>query len=80
MGQWLLWIFSRFGSIDHTIYSFSCKFWHRLSTVAVKVLPVSGRSLYRACVSRSVVGDVTLTGHHQLPSDPGDLVSERYSR
>ena len=29
------------GSIDHTICS-SCKFWHRLSTVAVELLPVSG--------------------------------------
>ena len=33
--------FSHRGSIDHTICS-SCKFWHRLSTVAVKLLPVSG--------------------------------------
>src|SRR6202000_1218600 len=30
------------GSIDHTICSLSCKFWHRLSTVAVPLLPVSG--------------------------------------
>src|SRR3954453_2119435 len=29
------------GSIDHTICS-ACKFWHRLSTVAVELLPVSG--------------------------------------
>ena len=29
------------GSIDHTICS-SCKFWRRLSTVAVELLPVSG--------------------------------------
>jgi Glycogen debranching enzyme N terminal len=33
--------FSHLGSIDHTICS-SCKFWHRLSTVTVKLLPVSG--------------------------------------
>ena len=30
------------GSIDHTICSLPCKFWHRLSTVAVELLPVSG--------------------------------------
>jgi len=30
------------GSIDHTICSLSCKFWHQLSTVAVQLLPVSG--------------------------------------
>src|SRR3954451_11493107 len=34
--------FSHRGSIDHTICS-SCKFWHRLSTVAVELLPVCGR-------------------------------------
>ena len=33
--------FSHRGSIDRTIFS-SCKFWHRLSTVAVELLPVSG--------------------------------------
>jgi hypothetical protein len=33
--------FSHRGSIDRTICS-SCKFWHRLSTVAVELLPVSG--------------------------------------
>ena len=33
------------GSIDHTICRLSCKFWHQLSTVAVQLLPVSGRSL-----------------------------------
>jgi hypothetical protein len=27
---------SRLGSIDHTICSLPCKFWHRLSTVAVE--------------------------------------------
>jgi hypothetical protein len=32
----------RRGSIDHTICSLSCKFWHRLSTVAVQLAPVSG--------------------------------------
>jgi hypothetical protein len=30
------------GSIDRTICSLSCKFWHQLSTVAVELLPVSG--------------------------------------
>jgi hypothetical protein len=30
------------GSIDRTICSSSCKFWHRLSTVAGELLPVSG--------------------------------------
>jgi hypothetical protein len=35
-------IVSRRGSIDHTICSSSCKFWHQLSTVAVELLPVSG--------------------------------------
>ena len=34
--------FSRLGSIDHTICFFACKFWHRLSTVAFELLPVSG--------------------------------------
>ena len=29
-------------TIDHTICSLSCKFWHRLSTVAFEVAPVSG--------------------------------------
>jgi hypothetical protein len=40
-GHWKMRNFSRRGSIDHTICS-SCKFWHRLSTVAVELLPVSG--------------------------------------
>jgi hypothetical protein len=41
-GQWMLRNVSRLGSIDHTICSFACKFWHRLSTVAFELLPVSG--------------------------------------
>jgi hypothetical protein len=41
-GQWDQRSVSRLGSIDHTICSLPCKFWHRLSTVAVKLLPVSG--------------------------------------
>jgi hypothetical protein len=41
-GHWNMRIFSRRGSIDHTICSLSCKFWHQLSTVAVELLPVSG--------------------------------------
>src|SRR5271170_8272762 len=57
------------GSIDHTICSLSCKFWHRLSTVAVQLLPVSGQSLDRAC--RAGGTDfvcVLLLCHPQLPS------------
>jgi len=41
-GPWGMRNFSRHGSIDHSICSLSCKFWHQLSTVAVRVLPVSG--------------------------------------
>jgi hypothetical protein len=41
-GHWVYRSVSCRGSIDHTICSLSCKFWHRLSTVAVKLLPVSG--------------------------------------
>jgi hypothetical protein len=41
-GRWSLRSVSRLGSIDHTICSFACKFWHRLSTVAFELLPVSG--------------------------------------
>src|SRR6188472_1788432 len=40
-GHWGMRYFSHRGSIDHSICS-SCKFWHRLSTVAVELLPVSG--------------------------------------
>jgi hypothetical protein len=57
------------GSIDHTICSLSCKFWHRLSTVAVQLLPMSGQSLDRAC--RAGGTDfvcVLLVCHPQLPS------------
>jgi transposase len=41
-GQCRLRSVSRRGSIDHTIGMLSCKFWHRLITVAVELLPVSG--------------------------------------
>jgi hypothetical protein len=41
-GHWAYRSVSRRGSIDHTICSLSCKFWHRLSTVAFELLPVSG--------------------------------------
>jgi len=41
-GHWEMRNFSRHRSIDHTIYSSSCKFWHQLSTVAVELMPVSG--------------------------------------
>ena len=44
-GHWVYRSVPRRGSIDHTICSLSCKFWHRLSTVAVQLLPVSGQSL-----------------------------------
>ena len=37
-GHWKMRNVSRRGSIDHTICS-SCKFWHRLSTVAVSCSP-----------------------------------------
>ncbi len=41
-GQWKARSVSRLGSIDHTICLLPCKFWHRLSTVAGELLPVSG--------------------------------------
>ncbi len=47
-GHWSSRSVPRRGSIDHTICCSSCKFWHQLSTVAVQLLPVSGRSLGRA--------------------------------
>ncbi len=58
----------RRGLIGRTICSSSCKVWHRLSTVAVQVLPVSGLSLGRAGHSggRRRCG-VGLACQHQLP-------------
>src|SRR5229473_8106323 len=44
-GHWGIRSVSCRGSIDRTICSLSCKFWHRLSTVAVELLPVFCRSL-----------------------------------
>src|SRR4051812_11056933 len=41
-GHWNVRSFSPRGSIDHTICLLPCKFWHRLSTVAGELLPVSG--------------------------------------
>ena len=41
-GLWTMRIFSRRGSIDHTICSLSCKFRHQLRTVTLELLPVSG--------------------------------------
>jgi hypothetical protein len=38
-GHWKMRNFSCRGSIDHTICSLSCKFWHQLSTVAVEYAP-----------------------------------------
>jgi len=43
-GHWNVRSFSHRGLIDHTICLLPCKFGHQLSTVAVQVLPVSGRS------------------------------------
>jgi hypothetical protein len=42
LGQWNQRSIWRLGPIDHTICSSPRKFWHRLSTVAVELLPVSG--------------------------------------
>ena len=41
-GHWGMRSFSRHGSIDHTICSSSCKFWHQHSMVAVELLLMSG--------------------------------------
>ena len=41
-GHWEIRKVSRHGSIDHTICSLSCKFWHQLSAVAGELLPVTG--------------------------------------
>ena len=46
-GHWGFRSVPRLGSIDHTICCSSCKVWHQLSTVAVQVLSVPGRSLGR---------------------------------
>jgi hypothetical protein len=59
--------------IDHTICPSSCKFGHRLSTVAVfscSVAPVSGQSL-RGDRGLRAVG---FPGHHHLPGDTRGLV------
>jgi hypothetical protein len=41
-GHWLIRSVSRLGSIDHTIYSFSCKFRRQLGTVSFDMLPATG--------------------------------------
>ena len=69
---------SRLGSIDHAICSLSCKFWHRLSTVADELLPVSGRSLsHSRRTQRHGFYAVDVATHHHLPGDAGDLVGQR---
>ena len=40
-GHWVCRSVPCRGSIDHTICSLSCKFWHQFSSVAVELLPVS---------------------------------------
>ena len=50
-GHWGMRKFSRLGSIDHAICSLSCKFWHRLSTVAVELLPCLA-DLYQTSLKR----------------------------
>ena len=61
------------GSIDHTICSLSCKFWHRLDTVAVLLLPVSGRHLGRDCRG------ISFPGKRHLPGDARCLIGQRHS-
>ncbi len=79
-GHWGLRSVPRLGSIDHTICCSSCKFWHQLSTAAVQVLPVSGRSLGRAGRGdgRRRCG-VGLPCQHQLSGDARHLVCQRHS-
>jgi hypothetical protein len=72
-GHWVYRSVPCRGSIDHTICSSSCKFWHRLSPVAVKSLPVSGQSLCGDCG----LGAVGFPGHHHLPGDTRGLVGQR---
>jgi hypothetical protein len=75
-GHWVYRSVPCRGSIDHTICSSSCKFWHRLSTVAVKsvkLLPVSAQSLCGDCG----LGAVGFPGHHHLPGDTRGLVGQR---
>src|SRR5208282_470024 len=77
-GHWKMRSFSRRGSIDHTICSLSCKFWHQLSTVAVELLPVSGQSLGRARQGGGAFGVVSFPCQHHLPGDAGGLVGQRH--
>jgi hypothetical protein len=79
-GHWIHRSVPRRGSIDHTICSLSCKFWHRLSTVAVQVLPVFGQPL--CCAGRHGGGRricrVGLSCNHHLPGDACHLVGQRH--
>lgn len=50
-GHWGMRKLSRLGSIDHAICSLSCKFWHRLSTVKVELLPCLA-DLYQTSLKR----------------------------
>src|SRR5208283_6216160 len=77
-GHWVYRSVPRRGSIDHTICSLSCKFWHRLSTVAVLLLPVSGQSLGRARQGGGGFGVVSFPCQHHLPGDAGGLVGQRH--
>ena len=78
-GHWVYRSVSSRGSIDHAICSFSCKFWHRPSTVAVEWLPVPGRSLGGAGRGdRRRFRGVTFPRPHQFPRDACHLVGQRH--
>jgi hypothetical protein len=69
-GHWVYRSVPRRGSIDHTICSFSCKFWHRLSTVAVSCSPCLA-DLWNAPADadgRGLCG-MALFFHHDRPRD-----------
>src|SRR5271166_4923404 len=57
-GHWHLRSVSRLGSIDHTISSSSCKFWHRLRALAARRprLLGRGRRALRAEAARPFFG------------------------
>ena len=76
-GHWVCRSVPRRGSIDHTICFLSCKFWHRLSTVAVQLLPVSGQSLDRAGRGRGFRA-VRFACQHHLPGNARGLVGQRH--
>jgi len=74
-GHWVYRSVPYHGSIDRTICSSSCKFRHRLSTVAVQVLPVSGQSL---CSGDRGCRGVGFSCPHQLPGNTCHLVGQRH--